>query len=131
MAKRNVFRFRLPWVVVGVVIACVVVWWVTSETLPREIRIATGEEGGLYHTVGLRLKEHLEARTDSKVVLVRTKGSLENGERLRQRSVDLAILQAGAGSTEELAAVAPLYPDLQQRHFEAGGRAGTFRGREL
>ena len=111
MAKRGIFQFGLRWTLLGVIAACIVIWYVTRETLPREIRIATAEKGGLYHRVGARLQKHLAARTGHTVVLVPTKGSRENGELLRQGKVHLAILQAGAVSTQGLAVVAPLYPE--------------------
>lgn len=100
---------------VGVLVGSVVGWYVTRDTLPHEIRIATGEEGGMYHKLGKRLKTILEARTGRKVKLVVTLGSAENVDLLRSQEamerVDLAILQGGAASLEGLAVVAPCYPE--------------------
>ncbi|MHC4731362.1 MAG: TAXI family TRAP transporter solute-binding subunit, partial [Planctomycetota bacterium] len=106
MPKRGLFQFSVRWILLGAVIAAIVIWFVTRETLPREIRIATG-----YYSFGKRLQEHLAARTGRKVVLVPSQGSGENRELLRKGAVHLAILQAGAVSMRGLTVAAPLYPE--------------------
>jgi len=111
MPRKGLFQVGVRWILLGAVLAAIVILFLTRETLPGEIRIATGEMGGLYHRVGERLQEHLAKRTDRKVVLVPSRGSRENGELLRKGSVHLAILQAGTVSARGLAVAAPLYAE--------------------
>jgi len=111
MQRSGLLQFGVRWILLGAVIAAIVIWFVTRETLPREIKIATGEEGGLYHRVAERLREHLAKRTGRRVVLCPSRGSIENVKRLREGTVHLAILQAGTVSTRGLAVAAPLYAE--------------------
>ena len=51
------------WVVVGlgtIALASIGFWWGTLDRLPREIRFATAEPGGLYHRLATVLAEIVE-----------------------------------------------------------------------
>jgi TRAP transporter TAXI family solute receptor len=95
-----------------VVVASVIIWQQTRDTLPATIRIATAAEGGLYHRTGQLLGEQLALRTGAEVELVSTRGSVENRSLLLDGKVDLAILQLGAVEKTGIAAVSPLYPEV-------------------
>lgn len=111
---------RLPWSphkLVGafmafVVVASILAWYLTLDTLPRTIRIATAEEGGLYHSLGRALATELEPRTGREVQLVPSRGSVANRTLLKEGRAEVAIVQGGAVPTDELAVVAPLYSDI-------------------
>jgi TRAP transporter TAXI family solute receptor len=94
-----------------VIVACVTVWLTTHETLPRTIRIATGEKTGLYHDFGEALAPPLGERTGRDVEVRVTPGSETNRQLLDQGEVDLALLQAGFLKPRECSIVAPLYPE--------------------
>ena len=73
------------------IVFSVVVWLVTRETLPRTIRVATAEKGGLYSEFGEALRSSLEEKTGRRVEIVHTRGSVENRELLASGKVDVAI----------------------------------------
>jgi len=62
VASTTTLRRGLEWVMVGVLVVSVVAWYATRDTLPRQIRIATGAKGGQYYKLGEHLKAILEAR---------------------------------------------------------------------
>lgn len=94
------------------IVFSVVVWLATRETLPRKIRIATAEEGGLYSEFGEALRQSLAEQTGRKVEVVHTRGSVENRKLLASGEVDVAIIQGGAVSIDDLSVIAPLYPEV-------------------
>ena len=103
------------WIViipVAIIVVSVVVWFVTRETLPRTIRVATAHEGGLYHEFGEALQKSLEERTGLNVELIQTEGSVENAKLLREGKADVAIVQGGSSSFDGLSVIAPLYPEV-------------------
>ena len=103
------------WIViipVAIIVVSVVVWFVTRETLPKTIRIATAQDGGLYHEFGEALQKSLEERTGRKVELIQTEGSVENAKLLREGEADVAIVQGGSSSFDDLSVIAPLYPEV-------------------
>ena len=95
-----------------VLVGSIVTWYVTRETLPSRIKLATALPGGLYHKVGSDLARQLATRTGAEVEVVSTAGSLENRKKLLAGDVDLAILQAGTVPSDGLSALAPLYEDV-------------------
>ncbi|KAA3609038.1 MAG: hypothetical protein DWQ01_10675 [Planctomycetota bacterium] len=98
------------WVaVLGLLAFALAAWSWSWEGLPREIRIAAAEPGGLYAKIASALKPELEALTGRPVRLLDTQGSQENCHLLLQGEAELAILQAGSFPVAELASVAPLY----------------------
>lgn len=77
----------LPFVVAGVY------RWMTA--LPKEIVIATGPEGGRYRVIAEKLKQAIEDKTEIKVELVHTQGSMENLHKLESGEVDFCLYQPG------------------------------------
>lgn len=118
MAKRKKLTVRraTACLMLTVLLASLLTWYFTLETLPGRIRIGAGSTGGLYHDFALRIKELLEARFPMKVEVLETSGSSNNRERLLARDgpdrVDLAVLQDGAVSMTDLYLVAPLYREF-------------------
>lgn len=103
---------RHRWVFFGLLVfigICIVTWATTRNVLPKQIRIATAAEGGLYHRFARILGDYIERRTGRTVTLVPTKGSVENILQLRGRHVDLAVMQTPSADDITLKAVAPLY----------------------
>ena len=101
MAKRKKLTVRraTACLMLTVLLASLLTWYFTLETLPGRIRIGAGSTGGLYHDFAWRIKELLEARFPMKVEVLETSGSSNNRERLLARDgpdrVDLAVLQDG------------------------------------
>lgn len=88
-------------------------WWLSPDKMPKEIVIATGAAGGLYHQFATDYQEALEEYAGSKVRLRETHGSLENHQLLLNGDVDLAIFQLGsAPEDQELAVLAPLFGEV-------------------
>ena len=118
MAKRKKLTVRraTACLMFTVLLASLLTWYFTLETLPGRIRIGAGSTGGLYHDFALRIKDLLEARFPMKVEVLETSGSSNNRERLLSGDgpdrVDLAVLQDGAVSMTDLYLVAPLYREL-------------------
>ncbi len=101
----------LVWGIIGLIVLSLGVWFVRRERLPWTIRIASGEEGGLYHEVGEFLQQSLARRLGRKVELQTTDGSIENFTRIEHGTADLAIIQGGSAPLERAALVTPLYPE--------------------
>jgi len=97
---------------IAIIIISVIVWFATRDTLPKTIRIATAQEGGLYHEFGEALQKSLQEKTGRNVIIVQTEGSLENEKLLREGKVDLAIVQGGSAKIKDLSVIAPLYPEV-------------------
>ena len=105
-------RRRLALIPIFLIVVSVLVWLITRDTLPGTIRIATAQEGGLYHEFGEALKKSLEQRTGKRVELIETEGSVENARLLREGKVDVAIVQGGSAPLRGLSVIAPLYPEV-------------------
>lgn len=95
-----------------VIAISVTVWSTTRDTLPETLRIATAETGGLYHRLGNELGDRIQRRTGRDVILLPSEGSVENRGMLLAGKAHAAILQSGGVSTEGLAVIAPLYPEV-------------------
>ncbi|PHS17678.1 MAG: hypothetical protein COA78_02840 [Blastopirellula sp.] len=97
---------------VALILVSLISWVYTRDRLPEPIKIGTAQQGGLYHELGNTLHELLIKRTGHQVELISTDGSNDNCNLLRQGKIDIAIVQAGAGSMEGISVVAPLHHDL-------------------
>jgi TRAP transporter TAXI family solute receptor len=119
-------RRAVRWFLLIVVIALVAVWYSSSGSLPREIRIAASSEGGMYYEVARLLKPAIEERTGRTVVLLATRGSVENREKLLSGEADLAILQDGTVDRHRLSVVAPLYREVVHLLVRKGSKINCF-----
>ena len=57
------WRRWVTWFMATILVASLVTWFVTRDTLPEPIKLATAVEGGLYHELGQRLDELLQNKT--------------------------------------------------------------------
>ncbi len=89
-----------------------VVWKVWPETLPSQIRIASGMGGGMYYRVAEHLGTELHDDVGRPVTVLRTSGSLENRRLLIDGKAEVGLLQSGSTPMDELAVVAPLYYEV-------------------
>ncbi len=80
-----------------------------SNRLPKVLRIAAGAAGGGYERVANALCSQLSTIANCEATSLNTEGSIENIDRLLNRSVDLALLQANTVSSPMIAVVSPLY----------------------
>ena len=114
--RKLTVRRVVTFVMFSILLISLVTWYLTRETLPGRIRVATGTTGGLYHDFALRIKKLLEDRFEIAVEVVPTSGSSSNRQKLLAASgpnrVDLAIVQDGAVPMKDLFIVAPLYSEL-------------------
>lgn len=114
MSQITTGRVR-KWVTLGmtlVLITSLIAWVVRRETVPRQVRIATGARLGLYYKVGTTIQESLEQRSRSAVAVIETDGSEENFKLLLAGKSDLAIVQGGSVPIEEVSVVTPLFREF-------------------
>ncbi|WP_286851130.1 TAXI family TRAP transporter solute-binding subunit, partial [Hydrogenophaga sp. 70-12] len=69
-------------------------WWWLKPNPPTRVVLATGPEQSAYDTFGQRYAEALK-RHGITVELVRTEGSADNLDRLREGTVELGFVQGG------------------------------------
>ena len=116
------------------VIICSLAWYLTRDTLPAKVRIATSPEGGLYSRVGASLKPILEEQLGRPVEIVHTRGSVENRRKLLAGEVDFAILQDGSIDSHGLTVIAPLYHEVMHVLVRKGSDLNSiddFKGRGI
>jgi len=114
MSKITTKRIR-NWVSLGMLViflTSLTAWFFGRDRLPRTIRIATGDQNGLYHDIGNNLKPLLASKTGRSVIVTTTPGSKENYLRLEDERAELGIIQAGSDPVENLAIVTPLFPEF-------------------
>jgi len=102
------------WVTIAVVllfISSLGAWFFGRDTMPRVIRVGTGEEGGLYQKIGEAIQAGLENRVSSKVIIESTEGSLDNYQKVLEGEMELGIVQGGSVPLQQLSVVTPLFPD--------------------
>ncbi|MDB4434806.1 hypothetical protein N9146_01455 [Akkermansiaceae bacterium] len=63
-------RRWLALIPVAIILASIAIWFSTRETLPKTIRVATANKGGLYHEFG----KALEKNAGCDVIIVETEG---------------------------------------------------------
>jgi TRAP transporter TAXI family solute receptor len=112
-----------------VLVACVVTWFSSRETLPHEIRIAAGQHDGLYHKLAQDLAERLRERCGRKVSVIETTGTEANVELLRDGGAELALIQTVSPTPAGLAGIAPLFPE--PLHFLARKGKGIRAPKDL
>ncbi len=98
---------RLAWMVfaAGAVLIAAVLFAVArlvDPAPPTSVRMATGTDGGAYAAAGDLLRTSL-AGYGVELELVPTSGSVENLQLLKDRTVDVAIIQGGVGVDDETA----------------------------
>ena len=112
MARSSLVRRGIAWTMAAIIVVSVVLWSVTHERLPRNIRVATAASGGLYHEFGETLGAELSQHRGVDITVLVTEGSPKNRRRLLDGTAELAVLQAGSVSMNGLVALAPLYRDV-------------------
>jgi TRAP transporter TAXI family solute receptor len=98
-------------IVVVVLLSLIIAYQFVEPAPPGEIRIATGREGGGYHSFALKYQEHL-AEQHLKLDIQPTAGSIEVLKLLKSGTVPVGIVQGGTGNTvspEGLKSIASLF----------------------
>lgn len=95
-----------------VFVSSTLAWYATRETLPREIRIATATRGSLYFEFASSLSAVITHQTGKPVRIIETEGSRENRELLVSGAADLALMEGGSVSMNDLAIIAPVYREI-------------------
>ncbi len=107
--KTIVVRTWFFWGMVFLLVVSLLTWFVTRDRIPRNVVIASGMEGGLYHTLGNELAESLERKLGRSIECRKTAGSRENLELLQAGQADIAVVQYGSIDLTDLGVIAPLY----------------------
>ena len=90
-------RLRRRSLIIGgavVVVTAVIVALLSGPSPPRTIRLATGQQGGVYDRFGAQYATRLE-RIGLRTEIRRTAGSIDNLQRLLRDEVDVAFVQGG------------------------------------
>lgn len=98
-------------ILIVVFIGFYIAYQFTPPPPPKDLRIATGREGGGYHGFALLYQKRLQEQGIN-VEIVPTAGSLAALEKLRQQEVDLAFVQGGVAeevNTEGLQSIGSLF----------------------
>ncbi|MET0981718.1 MAG: TAXI family TRAP transporter solute-binding subunit [Telluria sp.] len=82
-------------------IACFVAWLLVDPAPPRQVRLATGQEHSAYEAFGTQYAKELK-RDGILVSLQPSLGSRENLERLQRGQADIAFVQSGSTSEEQV-----------------------------
>ena len=104
--RRWIARFM-----VLLLISSIVIFVVTLERLPDEIRVSSGKSSGLYHKVVSQIIDSVHQRSGVSVVNVESNGSLANLSALESGEAEFAIVQ-GTVDFSRYSIVTPLYPDV-------------------
>ncbi len=125
----DIFRREIIWQVILIVLAIgLIAYWGFEYTKPPEVvKIATGGKTGYYFAFGKILKKHIEKNTRLKVELLNTKGAVNNKSFLLSGKADLAILETGTISMQNLMAVAPLWEEFAQVVVRKDSTIRTFK----
>lgn len=112
-SRTRLIRNWFAWLMALVLVGSLAFWLLTRVTTPSRLRIATGQQGGLYHSEGEKIVEAL-ARLGQQAEVVATSGSLENAALILDRDADVhaAIVQSGAAPLREMAIVTPLHREV-------------------
>ena len=108
-------RLQTRWMtclVVVIMLASSITWYLSRDTLPEQIILATGEPGGMYHQIGLELKQYLEPELGIEVKVLPTQGSDTNLESILNHEVDLSLMKSELIRDKRLATISPLHPEF-------------------
>ena len=89
--------------IIGVVITCMLAYWLVDPSPPRHVTLSTGQENSAYEAIGKKYAATL-ARNGIRVELKSSLGSHENLQRLKDEAsgIDIAFVQSGSTRREEL-----------------------------
>lgn len=99
---------------IGFICVAILIAWLPlsswqSQQLPKTIRVATGQPGGSYDFVGRVISDKLTSILGRPALPEISEGSVDNSQRLLDRRVAIALLQATNMKSNEIAVIAPLY----------------------
>ncbi len=107
-------RLALPIVLLSIVMAGVFsVQWFRSQNQVRYLTIATGGKSGQYYAFAQALaKVVAKHQPHIQIKVLETEGSLQNEQLLREKKVQLAILQSDTPVSPSIKAVSFLFPEM-------------------
>jgi TRAP transporter TAXI family solute receptor len=94
----NTCKVWIP-ILVIILLGIILAYQFVEPAPPKEVRIATGREGGGYHTFALKYKERL-AKEKFVMEIQPTAGSLEVLQLLKAGKVSVGLVQGGTKNTE-------------------------------
>jgi len=87
----KIFSIALKIIIFGIVFSQ---YNINTDCLAKEIIFASGEETGVYNQIGNGIVKIIEKRfPDKKVIVLNTKGSVENAKLIKTKTVHLALIQ--------------------------------------
>jgi TRAP transporter TAXI family solute receptor len=108
--KCDFCKIGIPAVVI-IIVAIIVAYQFTDPLPPKTLRMATGKEGGGYHTYTLAYQKYL-ADQKFHLEILPTAGSVEVLKKLKAGEVSVGLVQGGTGNTvtpEGLETIASLF----------------------
>ncbi|MGB7327736.1 MAG: serine/threonine-protein kinase [Rubripirellula sp.] len=87
-------------------------WYQHKDSIPQNIRIAGGLDGGIYSDLSLVLGTRVDRQHGTLTEVVTSNGSLDNRRRLMNYQIDLAPMQASVINGDDLCVVAPLFYEV-------------------
>ncbi|MGB6223254.1 TAXI family TRAP transporter solute-binding subunit [Haloferula sp.] len=116
MIRSHQLRRLLPFLLAGLVLALFILPWlmlVQAQRQSYQLRISTGEAGGLYQPLAAAItevvsKDHPELTFEQQP----SEGSLMSMRRLESGESDLALVQNGTPANEHVRLIAPLYQEV-------------------
>jgi TRAP transporter TAXI family solute receptor len=112
VTKTIMVRTWFFWGMVFLLVVSLLTWVVTRDRIPRKVVIASGMDGGLYHTLGDALAVSLAKKLGRSVECRTTDGSQENYDLLMAGQANIAIMQYGSVDLTEIGVIAPLYREV-------------------
>jgi len=106
----NSYKVWIP-IFITILLSLVIVYQFVEAPPPQEVRMATGREGGGYHTFTLEYQKHL-AQEQFHLDIQPTAGSIETLELLEAGTVSVGLVQGGTGqsvSVDGLQSLASLF----------------------
>ena len=104
-------------------------WHYNDNTIPENVRIGGGLDGGVYNEFSKRLADRVRSTHSVKTSIVPSGGSFDNREKLINGEVDLAPMQASAISGNDLCVVAPMF--FEAVHVLAQSKTSITKVEEL
>ncbi|MCA9135944.1 MAG: protein kinase [Planctomycetales bacterium] len=90
-------------------VAAAMIWSHHIQAMPENVVIAGGLEHGVYNDISQAIADRLYQAEGVKTKVLTTGGSWDNRQRLLDREVRLAPMQASAISGDDLCVIAPLF----------------------
>ncbi len=105
-------RLILAFAATVALIVGILMWYRSYDPLPHKIRIAAGQENGLYHTLAQEIAKRLQERNPGwSVLILVSPGTEANIDLLLNDEADFALIQTVSPLPKKIAGITPLFPE--------------------